>query len=146
MKRDKYSGKESVTLIETKEHKIVFTKLDMGTVRRLEEAFSNSYTYEQAALYAKISASTLHQATKDYPEFKAYLESLRELHAMKAKENIGKALSSGNIAVSQWLLERKEPKNYAPKNNLDVEIKSKVIKSYLPPVDEKIEDGQRIDE
>lgn len=119
-------------------------KVSPKLISLLEEAMLNDCTFEEAALYAKISRSGLYNIFKAYPEFKQYLNNLRDYTVILARKTVIDKIRSGDIATAKWYLERKRPKEFSQKVSPQLQFQSKVIHSYLPDVDQNIKDGQSI--
>ncbi len=76
---------------------------------RLCTAFSYAFTDEEACAYAGISASSLYRYCDKNPRFRQRKEGLKMWPTIHAKMHIGDAIDSGNLKLSRWWLERKDP-------------------------------------
>lgn len=89
------------------------TVFDELTLQKLEEAFSNDATDEQACFLANISPSSLYNYQKEHPDFLERKRALKGMVAYQAKLNIKNKVLDGDVQVSQWLLPRKEKGDYS---------------------------------
>lgn len=85
-------------------------------IAKLEEAFMNAFTDEEACLYADIGTSTLYNYGEKHPEFLERKEQLKKKPNIKAKLNILKSLNEGDVKDSQWWLERKSKNEFSTKS------------------------------
>ena len=84
------------------------SKITPSVLRKLEEAYLLDATHLEAAIYAGISESTLHDYRKKNPEFSERMKVVRRMTGLQAKINITKAIKDGDIKVSKWYLERRD--------------------------------------
>jgi hypothetical protein len=94
------------------------TVMTPETITKLEEAFLNMATDEQASFYAGIAPSTLYAFCKENPDFSERKEALKEAVKYRAKINLTKAVNEGDKQLSQWLLERRDPE-FKPKQETE---------------------------
>lgn len=97
------------------------TVMTPGTLHKLEEAYVVGATHLEAAIYADIAESTLHNYRSKNPEFSERIDALRGMTSLKAKINIERAIENDDINTSKWHLERRDP-DYKPKSSQDVNI------------------------
>lgn len=94
------------------------TVMDDLTLHKLEEAFLNDATDEQACFVANICPATLYNYQKEHPEFLERKQLLKGDLKYKAKLKIKEAiLNEDKPLTSQWYLERKD-KDFKPKQDL----------------------------
>ena len=91
-------------------------------VKKLLDAFSYSFTDDEACLYAWISKPTLYEYCKVHPEFTDQKEQLKKKPNLKAKMNKVKAINEGNLVESWWWLERKSRDEFSLKQEIDNNI------------------------
>jgi hypothetical protein len=84
--------------------KTVMTK---DVLQKLEDAFMNSFSDQQACAYAGIGEATLYNYQKENPEFVERKQQLKMRPDLKAKQTIVGSLGDPNHAW-RWL-ERKDP-------------------------------------
>lgn len=117
------------------------TKMTEETIKKLLDAFSYSFTDEEACIYANISPKTLYNYWEKFPEFLQQKEILKKKPNLKAKMNKVKAVNEGNLQESWWWLERKSKDEFSTKTvwentntttNLNLEVEdSKELKKLL---------------
>ena len=114
------------------------TKICDEVVRKLEEAASVDASIPQTCYYAGIARSTYYEWMKEYPGLSDRLEELRERRPLKANQNITSALESGDLSISKWELEKKEPEKYGDK--LKIEHSGSIVKEdgLAYPEDEEL--------
>lgn len=87
------------------------TVMTPETLHKLDEAFLNDLTDEQACFFANISPATLYNFQQEHPEFLERKRLLRENLKVKAKLNLSHKIQTeeGGISAahSMWYLERK---------------------------------------
>jgi hypothetical protein len=81
---------------------------DAVTLQKLEEAFANDATDVQACFLANISPASLYNYQKEHPDFLERKKALKGMTAYQAKINIKNKVIDGDVAISQWYVERKE--------------------------------------
>ena len=95
------------------------TKMTEETVKKLLDAFSYSFTDQEACLYANISTKTLYNYCEKYPEFLQQKEDLKKQPNIKAKMNwIAKIKDKDYQASKEWL-ERKSRDEFSLKTETD---------------------------
>lgn len=99
------------------------------TVAKLEQAFANAFTDEQACIFADISKNTLYDYIKQNPSFSHRKEQLKKRVDIKAKTKVIEAINIGDMATAKWWLERKCKDEFSLKTETEHsgEIKSKVV-------------------
>ena len=113
------------------------TKMTEETVKKLLDAFSYSFTDEEASLYAWISKKTLYEYCKVNTEFSDQKEQLKKHPCLKAKMNKVKAINEGNLHESWWWLERKSRDEFSLK--IETENKTELsIKDIEKASDEEL--------
>lgn len=95
------------------------TVIDEIVLAKLEFAFSNSFTDEEASLYADISPATLYRYIEDNPEFWERKDILKKQPNIKAKLNWIKKLESEDYQASKEWLERKSRDEFSLKQEID---------------------------
>lgn len=79
----------------------------------LLHAFDIGSTDEEACASAQISTSTLYNYQTDNPDFLEEKETRKLKPVLLAREIIFNALSSGDVAIAKWYLERKKKDEFA---------------------------------
>lgn len=97
------------------------TVMTEEVLRKLDDAWIARATIAEAALIADISEESIYKYKKDNPEYSKKIDELKNLTTLHARKNVNKEISKGNIGVSQWHLERRDP-DYKPKSSNDVNI------------------------
>lgn len=97
------------------------TVMTAETIKKLEEAFMNAFTDEEACLYADISIRTLYDYCEKNPQFSHKKETLKKKPNIKAKLNILKSLNEGDVKDSQWWLERKSRDEFSIKSKSELQ-------------------------
>ena len=82
-------------------------------ITKLEQAYAVDATDAQAALYADITAMSLSRYLKSHPAFSLRKEALKHTPRLKAKISVAAGVI-GNPELALKVLERREPKDYAP--------------------------------
>lgn len=83
------------------------TVFDESTLNKLEYGFAHGLTDSQACLYAGISPASLYNYQNAHPEYLERKEQLKNSITMRAKLNVADKINDGDIAQSNWWLERK---------------------------------------
>jgi len=101
------------------------TVFDEITLQKLEIAFSNDATDEQACFIANISPSSLYNYQKEHPEFLERKRALKAMMSYQAKSNLKeliysqeKELEKERIEASKWILPKKEKGDYSERNEI----------------------------
>jgi hypothetical protein len=93
-------------------------KMDGETLKRLEEGYLNDASIAEICFNAKISQNTLSNWLTSFPELRERLESLRHKPKWRARMNVIKRLEQGDVATSEWYLERKSKQEFSPRTEL----------------------------
>lgn len=88
------------------------SKMTPENLQKLKEAFAIGATVIQACDYADLAERTYYYWIEKNPELLQEFDRYREKLPFKAKYNIAQQIHAGNVALSQWLLSRKEPEAY----------------------------------
>lgn len=88
-------------------------------LRGFEEALCWGWSIRNSCDFAGIAQRTFFDYLKRHPEFRSRIELLREKPALSAKRNIAERLEQGDIALSRWFLERRDPE-YASTKKIDL--------------------------
>lgn len=102
------------------------TVVTESVLAKLEQAFIQSFTDEEACLFAWISPDALYNYIKKNPDFGEKKEALKKSPAMKAKNNIVKNINMWDIEDSKRWLERKSKKEFSTKQELDAKVEWKL--------------------
>jgi hypothetical protein len=101
------------------------TIMDEITLQKLEGAFANDATDEQACFIANISQQTLYNYQKEHPEFIDRKKALKSMVSYQAKYNLKeliysqeKELEKERIEASKWILPKREKDIYSERNEL----------------------------
>ena len=93
------------------------TKKTPEVIAKFEQAFAIGATIQEACDYADVNPVSYYRWVKKYPELSKKFERLRHRLPLKAKENIARSIHGeivkGDISLSKWLVERKQPDDYA---------------------------------
>lgn len=95
------------------------TVMTTEVLRKLEEAFANAFTDKEACLYADISPTSLYKYCQENPAFAERKEILKLSLNMHAKNNISKAIKTGDVNRSIWWATTKMSDEFAPKSKLE---------------------------
>lgn len=101
------------------------TVFDENTLQKLEIAFSNDATDEQACFLANIATSSLYNYQKEHPEFLERKKALKQMVTYQAKANLKelifsqeKELEKERIEASKWILPKKEKQDYSERTEI----------------------------
>jgi len=97
------------------------TVMTEETIGKLEYAFTNSFTDEQACFYAGINPSSLYEYIKKNPEFSERKELLKQSPDLTAKQTVVRALQENSADAWKWL-EKKDPV-FKPSSKLEVDAR-----------------------
>lgn len=114
------------------------TKMTSEILNKLEEAFIDDLTDQEACIYAGISHTTFYNYQKDNPEFIERKEQLRGALGIKAKENIAKAIRKGDKKTSKWWLSRKRKGEFSTRTELTGDEGKPIEVADVTAEDEKI--------
>lgn len=98
------------------------TKMTPLTVAKLEEAFCNDMTDEEACLHAGIDKSTLYRYQEKNEDFRDRKELLKNSLALHAKNNIAKGIHDGAKDITMWWLERRRKQDYSQRSEQEVQV------------------------
>lgn len=96
------------------------TKMTPETVNKLEQAFINGATDEEACFYAGISKQCLYNYQDKNPEYVDRKSLLKQSLSLRAKNVVAKSIESGNVQDAKWHLERKNSEEYSTKTDASV--------------------------
>lgn len=125
-KLDKYSKPKS---------KIHFnSKMTPEVLYKLDEAFLEGHTDNEACLIAGIAPSSLYRYIEKNPSYGDRKEILKQNPIIKARKTVNKAIET-NADIALKFLERKKRDEFGIKTELDLTSQgSKIIAfNYLPP-------------
>jgi ACT domain-containing protein len=112
------------------------TVMTPETIDKLEEAFSNGATDQEAIFLANISKSTFYDYCQANPEFSERTDALKEMVKYQARKNVVEKIREGDIAQSNWYLERKAKNEFSTRQeNTGAEGKDLIPDTFTP--DEK---------
>ena len=103
------------------------TKVTPAAIAKLEQAYSNDMTDEEACLYAGISTTSLYNYQKKNPEFVERKQHLKNALALHAKNNIAKKIHKGDESISKWWLERRRKEDYSTRAETKTNIEGGLI-------------------
>jgi len=98
------------------------TLMTPKTVALLLNAFSYSFTDEEACIYANISKNTLYRYIEKNPEFWHHKELLKKKPNIKAKMNWVDKLTKWDYQASKEWLERKSKDEFSLKTEVEQEV------------------------
>lgn len=120
------------------------TKLTMPIVKKLEEAFHNDLTIEEACMYAGITRQTYYNWLDENQLFFDKMTEARSGLAIKAKSNVATAIRQGDSQLSFRWLERRDPA-FKPKaevdNNLGLQQTRDKLKEFMDERSDSPDDG-----
>ena len=122
------------------------TKMTPEVVKKLEYAFSKSFTDDQACVYAGISRRSLNNYCIVNPGFLYKKEALKNSVSLKAKLNVVEGVESGELSASKWWLERKNKEEFSlrventGKDGKDMTV-DVIIKDNIQPKPNKSDTG-----
>lgn len=85
------------------------TVIDESAVLRLETAFALGCNTKEALVFSGVSKDAYFRLLQRQPEFRDRFEQLRQTPVLMAKRNVAMAIAAGDLAVSKWYLEKKDP-------------------------------------
>lgn len=98
------------------------SKMTDDTLKKLEFAFMQGLSDEEACLYAGISKQTLYNYQKDHPEFIDQKTVFKSNVKMHAKLNLAKeVIEKKNVELSLFVLERTVDE-YRPKQEVSANV------------------------
>lgn len=99
------------------------SKMTDDVLAKLEQAFMDGHTDEEACLIAEIDHSTLYRYCQQEPDFARKKELLKNHPKLKARRNIIQQINEGNVELSKWYLERKAREEFSIKQEVTNEVK-----------------------
>lgn len=96
-------------------------KIDDNILSKIEYAYSIGCNDIEVALYADISSSTLYRYIEKNPDFRRRREELKRTPILKAREQIRKAIESGDTVTAKWLLEHRAHDEYNTRSEVALE-------------------------
>ena len=112
--------------------------IDEITLQKLEGAFANGATDEEACFVANISPGTLYNYQKQNPDFLQRKEGLKNMLKYQAKANIAESLRNNKkLEDSKWYLEKKCKKEFG--NNLDITTDGKELPQPIIPLNDYVQ-------
>lgn len=99
------------------------TKMTPDNLRRIEEVAALGGNIEDMATYCDVHQDTIYNYFKEHQEYSERIERLRGKPILKALNTSVSAL--GEVGAAHWYLERKRPKEYSTK--VEVELTAKVL-------------------
>jgi len=94
------------------------SKIDDQALQKLEDAFSQGFTNEEACLSAGISYKTLWRYEQENPEFRERKKLLKSNITIRAKKSLMKHLPD-RPELALKILERMQPDEYSDKSKQD---------------------------
>lgn len=94
------------------------TKMTKEVLEKLEVAFLDGHTDEEACLIAEINPSTLYTYCKNHKNFSSKKELLKQNTKMVARRNIVNKIHDGDVELSKWYLERKAKEEFSVKQEV----------------------------
>ena len=99
------------------------TVMTKENFQKIEEVAALGGSVEEMASYCDISAQSIYWYLTNTPEYSDKIERLRERPILKARNTAVSALSE--IGAAHWYLERKRPKEFSTK--VEVDLTTKVL-------------------
>lgn len=88
-------------------------KDEKDILAKLEESARIDATVKMSCLYADISVDSYYRYINSHEEFHNRLDLLHERMPLKAQQNVMAAIESGDLALSKWMMEKKN-KDFMP--------------------------------
>lgn len=98
------------------------TVMTAEVVGKLELGFAKGLNKTECCEFAGISRDTLYEYLEKHPDFSDKIEVLQSHPSMKAKINIADRIEQGDVELSQWYLERKNPDEFSTKQNINASV------------------------
>jgi hypothetical protein len=99
------------------------TKMTPDNLRRIEEVASLGGSVEEMASFCDIHKDTIYNYLKENPAYSDKLDRLSERPVLKARNTAVAALN--DVGSAHWYLERKRPKEFSTK--VEVDLTTKVL-------------------
>lgn len=93
-------------------------KVTEDIVGILEQAFKDGANISQACILAKISRDSYYYNLENNPGFSDRMHAAQEWISIIARRNLAQQIAKGNPVVSLTWLERKDKKEFAPRQEL----------------------------
>jgi len=90
----------------------------MGVVRKLEQAFMDGFTAEEACRVSGIARSTYYKHLAENERFSDKMAGAQNYLVIKARHTICVALDTGNVKIAKWFLERKRREEFSLRYDL----------------------------
>lgn len=97
-------------------------KLDAEVITKLKAAFANSFSVEQAAMYAGVTKQTIYNWKERHPDLFDDIWRYRENPTMKAKQVVIDAVNKGDIETAKWWLKNKASDEFGGNSTPTVNI------------------------
>lgn len=104
------------------------SKITNEVLAKLDEAFLNGHTDEEACLIAEIDPSTFYRYIEKHPNYASRKELLKRNVTIAARKNIVKKIQEGNVELSKWWMERKAKEEFNPKEDIEAIIREEKSK------------------
>lgn len=78
-------------------------------IKRLEEAFMYGFSDNQACVYASVSRTAFYRFLSKNEPIRDRFKALKRHVRLQARFNVAKAIEAGDLEVSRWYLERRDP-------------------------------------
>ena len=88
-------------------------------IKRLEEGFMLGFSDNMACIYAGVSRTAFYRFLANNEPLRDRFKALKGNVRLQARFNIAKAIEAGDLEVSRWYLERRDPE-YS--NNKKIEM------------------------
>lgn len=87
-------------------------------IEKLEEAFIDGMSDEEACILAGITTTPFYNYQKENPEFKERKDRLKQALGIKAKATLAKAIFKGDKETTKWWLSRKKKDEFSTRSEL----------------------------
>ena len=98
-----------------KERRFALSKIQEPIIKKLEEAFSNDFTQQEACLFSGITDKTYKKRYDEDSAFRRRMDAAKAHTFFQAKINISKSIRSGNVDDSWKLLSKRQKDLYSDK-------------------------------
>ena len=88
----------------------------------LEHSLADGLSNREACFLADISEAWFYKVLKTRPDLVEKFEALKDSPKIKAKKNIKQKIDEGDVSISQWYLERRDP-DFKPKQEFGFDKK-----------------------
>ena len=88
----------------------------------LEHSLADGLNNREACFLADISEAWFYKVLKTRPDLVEKFEALKDSPKIKAKKNIKQKIDEGDVNISQWYLERRDP-DFKPKQEFGFDKK-----------------------